>query len=594
MASFSRSADRQVHGPLASGVLVVLVLFGESRVRAGPWQGPGSCSTERASVSSAGTETAPGAGWCAISGEGRHVLFSSAGADLVPGDTNGVHDVFLRDSATGAVEIVSRGAHGIGDGVSFPGEASADGRFVAFWSTSTNLVPGGTTGVSHIFVRDRTTATTELVSVSTAGAQGNGYSIGPVISADGRYVAFESSSTNLVDADNLSQDVFVRDRSAGTTRLVSGGPYTAQNSTPAISADGRWVAYQRLHVSNPFEVLMRDLVTGGSVAVSVNALGSGGNDDSRFASVSADGRFIAFESRATNLAAGDTNGVSDVFVRDTLTASTELVSRASDGSLGNGGSFEPSISADGRFVAFHSEASNLETGDTNAAADVFVKDRWTGAIWRASRGSSGDEGAGSSIDASISSEGRRVVFTSTASNLVAGDTNLVTDVFARDCSNSAGVPLCQGTATTCPCGNGGAAHSGCRNSTAPGGAALVGSGHASIGADSVVLTVTGVPSTRVVVFFQATTALGGGSGIPSGDGLRCIGDGIVRLALRTANGGWAAFGAGVSSDPPVSVRGQLPPGGGPRYYQAWYGDAVGFCSPATTNFSNALLITWVP
>ncbi|MEI7992200.1 MAG: hypothetical protein WCH93_07200 [Actinomycetota bacterium] len=251
-----------------------------------------------------------------VSADGRYVAFESDASNLVAGDTNGVSDVFVRDMSTGTVVRVSvDSAEAEGDATSYDPSISADGRYVAFWSNATNLVASDTNGFSDVFVRDRTLDTTVRVSVDSAESQGDLRSSYPSISADGRYVAFWSTATNLVAVDtNGFSDVFVRDLTDGTTVLVS-----------------------------------------------VNSLGVQGNFGSYEPSISADGRYVAFWSPATNLVAVDTNGFSDVFVRDLTDGTTVLVSVNSLGVQGNFGSFDPSISADGRYVAFDSAATNLTT-----------------------------------------------------------------------------------------------------------------------------------------------------------------------------------------------------------------------------------------
>ncbi len=266
---------------------------------------------------------------------------------------------------------------------------SADGRYVAFSSLADNLVAGDTNGVVDVFVRDRVTGITDRVSVSGAGEQGNDWSNWPSISADGRYVAFMSTANNLVAGDtNGSWDVFVRDRVSGETERVS-------VSSAEVEANG----------------------------------GSGGAVN--LLAISADGRYVAFLSEATNLVAGDTNGSNDVFVRDRVSGETERVNVSSAGAEANGPSGYSVISADGRYVAFMSDATNLVPGDTNGRADVFVRDRMAGETQRVSVSSAGVEADGRSDENSISADGRYVAFGSRASNLVPGDTNGTRDIFVR-------------------------------------------------------------------------------------------------------------------------------------------------------------------
>jgi len=353
-------------------------------------------TTVRADVSSAGVPGNAPSGANGISADGRFVVFSGQASNLVPGDTNNCPfftqfpgqclDVLVHDLQTGATERVSVASDGSQANERSAGASvSGDGRFVAFFSDASNLVPGDTAGTRDAFVHDRVTGVTELVSVASAGTRANGFSTPPRISANGRFVAFASFAANLVPGDtNGTLDVFVHDRVTGTTERVS------------VASDG-------------------------TQADGLSALPA----------ISDDGRFVGFASDASNLVLGDTNGTRDVFMHDRLTGTTERVNVSSAGSEANaqsgfsvrGGSSAPDISADGRFVSFDSFASNLVLGDTNAKPDGFVRDRLTGTTTRESVSSSGAEGNDGSSSTAINADGGAVAFVSLASNLVANDTN---------------------------------------------------------------------------------------------------------------------------------------------------------------------------
>ncbi|MCS6908422.1 MAG: hypothetical protein RML93_11150, partial [Anaerolineales bacterium] len=286
---------------------------------------------------------------------------------------------------------------------------------------------------------------TTLVSVSTSGSVGNGGSINPSLSADGRYVAFESSAPDLVLGDtNGKWDIFVRDRQTGTTKLVSTGfgllgPANGNSFNSAISADGRYVAFESIasnlvpgDTNNKRDIFVRDLQTNTTGRVSVSTGGSQANDHSYNPAISADGRYVAFWSDASNLVPNDTNGVSDIFVHDRQTGETRRVSVSSTGVQANMVSYFPSISADGRYVAYNSIASNLVSGDSNGEFDVFVHDLTNSQTQRISVSSDGTQGNGSSLQPKISGNGRFVAFQSYATNLVNNDTNGRLDVFVRD------------------------------------------------------------------------------------------------------------------------------------------------------------------
>ncbi len=405
-------------------------------------------TTTRVSVGPGGTEGNGFSGGSALSADGRWVAFGSAASNLVVGDTNGEVDVFVYDVHTATTTRVSVGPGGIqGSGRTYTFSISGDGRLVAFESDASNLVVGDTNNRVDVFVYDRLTGTTARVSVGLAGAQANDESNVPVISTDGRWVAFTSWASNLVELDwNTISDVFVYDRQAGTTTRVNVGPGGEQVNSgsgwPAISTDGRWVGFTSSannlvagDTNGEEDVFVRDLATGTTTRVNLGPGGTqanGGNIGNSVPAISADGRWVAFVSDAGNLVPGDTNGMDDAFVHDRQTGTTTRVSVGVGGGQGNGGSSFPGISADGRWVTFSSSASNLVPGDANGAEDVFVLDQWTETTTRVSVGSGGAEGNGASLGPAISADGRWVAFPSFASNLVAGDANGWSDVFVHD------------------------------------------------------------------------------------------------------------------------------------------------------------------
>ncbi len=285
------------------------------------------------------------------------------------------------------IQRASADGNGIpGNDYSWSPSVSGDGRFVAFYSKASNLVPGDTNQVSDVFVKDLETGEITRVSVDSSGAQGNKGSAHPSISQDGRWVAFQSLANNLVlgDTNNL-EDVFLHDRQTGSTVLVSVDP-----------------------MGN---------------AVSVGASAS--------ASISSDGKRVAFASRSGGLVAGDSNGTWDVFVRDMDAGVTERASVSSAGVPGEGASFSPEISGDGNSVAFTS-AANLLVPGTNQHTHVFVRDLMAGTTSLVSVSSDEIQGNSSSISPGISDDGQLVVFRSGAKNLIVGDSNRKVDVFLRD------------------------------------------------------------------------------------------------------------------------------------------------------------------
>ncbi|MFN0007848.1 MAG: calcium-binding protein [Planctomycetota bacterium] len=321
---------------------------------------------------------------------------------------------------------------------------SVDGRFVAFQSKATNFIPG-LVG-NHIYVRDRVNGTTEYVSQNTNGVPGNGGSYSPRISADGRFVTFESAASNLAptDASGSNTDIFLRDRQLSTTEQISvdsnevGGEGSCSGGS--ISADGRWVVFSSFadnlvpaDTNDTFDIFLRDRQLGTTVRVSVSSTGEEANAQCRRPYLSDDGRFVAFYSSASNLVPGDTNGTFDIFVRDMQLGTTERASVDSNGVEANleSGYWGLGFSADGRHVAFTSTATNLVPGDTNAAVDVFVRDLQTDTTERVSIGGGGVEGDYYSSAAQISGDGRYVAFASYATNLVPGAL-IGANVYLRD------------------------------------------------------------------------------------------------------------------------------------------------------------------
>ena len=344
--------------------------------------------TARVNVDSSGTPSNSNAYDCAISADGRFVAFATYADNLVAGDTNRKSDVFVHDRATGVTERVSvRGDGTEANGSSDSPKLSADGRFVAFQSDATNLVDGDTSARTDVFVRDRELGTTERVNVDSSGVEANNFSMLADLSADGQVVLFTSIASNLVPGDtNQDYDAFVHDRSTGVTERVS-----------------------------------------------VDSSGAEANDVSLANGISADGRVAAFQSNATNLVPGDSNASSDVFVHDRTTGLTERVSVDSTGQEGDGDSFGGVASGDGSVIAFNSYATNLVAEDVNDGQDVIVHDRLTGATELVSLGAFGILGYGpTSVVGGISPDGRYVVFWSNSATLYDDDGNDAADVFVRD------------------------------------------------------------------------------------------------------------------------------------------------------------------
>ncbi|OGO57499.1 MAG: hypothetical protein A2V85_17110 [Chloroflexi bacterium RBG_16_72_14] len=401
-----------------------------------------------------------GSAEASISSNGRWVAFTSGAADLVAGDVNDAVDVFVRDRRTGRTTrmLLPNGTPVPARGAASQPSISADGSVVAFTyqppaTAGTTAAPPG----SIVLAWDRRTGDVEIVSRNTAGAAAPG-SRQPSVSADGRFVAFTSVHARIVAPDpNQSPDVFRYDRRTRTTVMVSvgfdGEPAFAEvQGDPSISDNGNLVAFVsdggdaivNEDTGPGTQVYVRDIAAGVTQRASGAPGGGpgGGRADgpAEAPSISGDGRFVAFDSAATNLVAGDDNRVSDVFRRDRQTGLTELVSVTPDGSPAAGASGQAAITRDGRMVAFTSAAQDLVAGLPGAhlaaafrgATEVFIRDLVAQDTVLVSVGRDGEPGGGRSFGPSVGGAGRYVTFAGSSDRIVARDINKQLDVFLRD------------------------------------------------------------------------------------------------------------------------------------------------------------------
>jgi Tol biopolymer transport system component len=338
-------------------------------------------------------------------------------------------------TTTERVSVRSNGVEGNAD--TFGCSMSGDGRFAGYTSAADNLVGSDRNGRVDVFLFSRENTTPELVSVRSTGAQANRSSESPSLSHTGRYVAFTTHASNLaVKGDhNGTSDVFVHDRNEGTTNRVSIRSNLAEadglSYDPSISANGRFVAFTSTAPNlaikgdhnDTADVFVHDRTAVKTNRVSISSKLKEGNGGSYSPSISGDGRMVAFVSYASNLVPRDTNRSADVFVYNRATRKTIRVSISSDGVQANAESAAPAMSADGAYVAFHSAADNLVEGDDNGMTDVFVHDLATGETARVGNGMAGADPDNSSYVPAISGDGRYVAFASYAGNLVPADTN---------------------------------------------------------------------------------------------------------------------------------------------------------------------------
>jgi Tol biopolymer transport system component len=390
-----------------------------------------------------------------VSRDGRFVAFQSAAMNLVPGDVNGKVDIFVKDLATGEVDLVSRSTTGMqaDDNASWP-SISADGRYVAFSSGADNLVAGVTSSStgSHVFVRDRQQGTTIAADRTIAGTIGTGSATSASISANGRKVAFLSISHNLVagvDEQSLV-DAYVKDLDSGNIVLISrasgpsGTPSNGTTSEVRISADGTQAAFvttaSNLGTANSLEkVYRRGTVNDAPLVLVSRAAGANGaaaDADAERPAISADGNVVAFQSAAENLSGLDTTGTTDVYTRSISATTVSLMSRANGflGAAADDISFTPSISDDGNRVAFGTYSDNIGADDNDNGMNVYVRDRTANTTTYVSRasGAAGLPGGENSDQPAISGDGRWVAFRGQGDNLSDLDSDDYADIFSRD------------------------------------------------------------------------------------------------------------------------------------------------------------------
>ncbi|MCY2961521.1 MAG: calcium-binding protein [Planctomycetota bacterium] len=567
----------------------------------------GAQTNELLSVSTAGGQSDAISLYTSMSRDGRYVTWQSAATNLVPNDTNGAPDVYVRDRVASTTVRVSVDSAGVeGNGNSHDPVISSDGRLVAFFSYATNFTANDTNAAPDCFVHDLATGATTLVSATPAGVPGNGGSRYPAFSGDVRYVAFHSVATDFGPIDaNGKRDIYVRDLATGAMELVSvatdGSQSDGDCSNPVLSHDGRFVVFESFatnlapgDTNGTLDIYARDRLAGITLRVSVSTVGAGADGYSQLPNVTADGRFVVFNSEATNLVAGDTNSFADVFVRDLVLGLTERVSVTSAGGQSNGYSYDASISADGRWVAFPSRGINIVPGDVNGVFDIFLHDRLTGTTEIVTTGFAGDAADGQALYPSISNDGRFIAYDGASTNLVPGDVNGQRDIFLRDRGAQAEhfFVYCFGdgaaNATPCPCGNAGGSGRGCANSVEASGARLAVSGAPSVANDTVVLAAEGMPNSSAL-YFQGSLRQSGGIGVAFGDGLRCVGGTIFRLGTKTNASNASQFPE--VGDASVSVRGGIQ-AGDVRTYQVWYRNAAVFCMMSTFNLTNGVQVVW--
>ena len=373
-----------------------------------------------------------------VSADGRIVVLQSAIESALTGNL-GNQQIYAVDRLTGETSIVSVSSSGSrGNGDSESAEISADGRIVVFASEADNLVTGDVNGASDIFVHDRDTGITELVSRNSEGVFGNDRSLDPAVSPNGRYVVFSSVANNLFATDNdPAFDVFLHDRVTNVTEAITEAAGTS-GVEPSVDASGRFVTFSSLSnqlVPNDTnlvqDIFLHDRFLDQTNRVSLSSDETQANESSRRSRISASGEWIVFESNASNLVPDDSNEISDVFRHNRITGNTDRVSVATGGQQGNDYSGEPDISGTGRYISFRSFATNLVANGGNRASNIFVRDVELNHTRRESEHNDAGSSGGLARDAAMTGDGRYVVFTSTA-RLANPKTDSNRDVFLRD------------------------------------------------------------------------------------------------------------------------------------------------------------------
>lgn len=477
-----------------------------------------------------------------LSADGRLVVFSSSSDHVVPGITNpaGAPQIYLLDAQSAVTQLVSATSTGAPcNGWCEDAAISDDGSTIAFVSDATDLPSLPNAGGRQVLVYDVATGLLSRASIALNGALPNGDSFDPVLSGNGRFVAFTSRASNLVVGDtNGLHDVFLRDRVLGTTEWISAprlGGVAGDSVLASISRDGALVAFQS-DASNlvpndlPLtdDIFLLDRAHGTFRAVNRTPGGALSNGASRLPRLSQDGQWLVFQSDSTDLVPGDTNGAVDVFAHSLIGQVTFRISQTAQGTAPAGVSDLGFPSSDGRFIVYRSTASDIVSGDTNALADVFLHDVLSGRTELVSVSTAGAQGNFSSDFPQVDSTGRKVIFQSRSSTLAGPVAPNTTNILVRD-RGCVVTHYCSATSSGAGC-NASILSSGTPSAT-PGG--------------SFSITAMGLPRERSAALVWSLSP----TGVPFAGGLLC-----VQLPLRrtmpsfTAGSGGPACGGTFAFD----------------------------------------------
>lgn len=523
-----------------------------------------------------------------ISQDGRFVLLVSSSTQMLPNDLGGFPDAFLRDRLNGDVQLVSPNtAGGFANGGVVTATLSANGRSIAFASAASDHVVGDVNPFADVFAAERTTLPAiELISVSTSGVQANGYCYVPAPSFDGRFVVFASAATNLVSGDtNAVDDVFLRDRQLGTTRLLSqsalGVVGNGASSRPAISDDGRFVAFQSL-ASNLVtsdtngtieDIFVHEVATGAITLASIGAGGVQGSWWSRFPRLSADGRYLVYTTRASELTGLPTATIDQIVLHDRALGQNELASVDSLGQAADARCTTGYVSADGQRVVFSSQADNLG-GGVSGTFDVFLRNRTAQTTTLCSADIGGQPIAADSFATALTSDGEQLVMASDGA-LVPPDNNSVSDVFLLDFATAPPHVTRYCTAKT--------TSGGCVPTIGANGEP-----HAT-GYDSFFVFAKVIPAQKSAILFWGRQP----TGVPFGGGTLCVAPPSIRTPARST-GGFSGCSGNISfhfRQSYMTLQGILP--GDSIYAQFWFRDP-GFSPPDNMGLTDAIEFVVLP
>lgn len=550
-------------------------------------------STVRVGVRADGSQPTYGSSGGSLSSDGRYVVLEGDD-ELTPGDVNLQPDVLLRDRWTGINRVVSVSTAGVqGDARSYSPRITGNARWVVFGSQASTLTPQPNVGQGMIFVRDLQLGTTTAASFDVTGASGpDSYCTWASISDDGRYVVFETDATNLVPGDtNACTDVFLRDMQLGITERLSVSAGGVQGNFwsgyAAISGDGLYISFTSAantlvpgDTNGTSDIFVLDRVAGTTSRV----MAPGGfqvNDYCEESSLSSNGRFLAFTSDATNIVPGNTGTFRDVFRLDRLTGSFLRLNVDALGVEADDHCYELTISDSGRFVGWISPATNLVPGDTNGADDIFVRDCVAGSTVRASVSSSAAEGSGGiyAYGTFLSGDGRFVGFETELDNLVPGDTNGSYDVFVRDLQSASApvVAYCVAKLNSL----------GCLPAVSS-----TGEPHVAGSDDGFFLSASQVRNRKPGLLVWSNTS----ASTPFGGGTLCIGGTIVRATLASSGGsssGQDCSGTYAFHFGHAYIAAHAIVSGQTIYGQFWSRDN-GFAAPNNLGLSDGIRFTTFP